>query len=347
MRGFGCGAVLLALFAALAGCAPLGLHSGDFPQPTVRTTLERAGIADRQAEFAAAFCRNLAQLAGPESDDCARWLPAAAPLVAQRAAGRPAAAARPTVVIIPGIFGECVSKQVTPFSQDYRFLEELGYKVQVVGVTGRGSSRQNAQIIHDFFSAPTSTFERAVVIAYSKGVTDFMVAATQPQAARWSGKVGAFVSIAGVVNGTPLASRGEPLYRLLSAVRVKPCEPQDGGGVHSLAYASALPVAQAFALLAKPYPSFSIAAVADGPVNPMLQSFHALLAQVDRRNDGQVLVEDAIVPGSALLGVFRADHWSIVLPFVDSGAPEMLPFSINNRFPRRALVMAVLDFVDR
>jgi hypothetical protein len=278
MRRFGCGAVLLALFAALAGCAPLGLHSGDFPQPTVRTTLERAGIADRQAEFAAAFCRNLAQLAGPDSGDCARWLPAAPPLVTERAAARPAAAARPTVVIIPGIFGECVSERVTPFSQDHRYLEELGYKVQVVRVTGRGSSTQNAGIIHDFFFRSHVDLRAPVVIASSKGVTDFMVAATHPQAARWSGKVGAFVSIAGVVNGTPLASRGEPLYRLLASIPVKHCEPQDGGGVRSLAYESALPVAQAFALLRKPHPSFSIAAVADGPVNPMLRLLSAARA---------------------------------------------------------------------
>jgi hypothetical protein len=79
----------------------------------------------------------------------------------------------------------------------------------------------------------------------------------------------------------------------------------------------------------------------------MLQGFHDLLARLDRRNDGQVLAEDAIVPGSVFLGVFRADHWSIVLPFEDSGAPEMRPFAVNNRFPRRALVTAVLDFVDR
>jgi pimeloyl-ACP methyl ester carboxylesterase len=336
----------------MSGCAQLALQSGDFGQPTVRSSLGDAGIVDRQAEFAAVFCGHYARLSAQDGGGCGRWLPAGRAAASVSASvptpvAAPAAkTGRSVVVIVPGIFGECVSRWVTPFSADYRYLEELGYQVLVVPVTGRGSSAVNAGIIHAFFAA--HPFERAVVIGYSKGVTDFMLAAAQPQAAQWAGRVGAFVSMSGVVNGTPLASRAEPLYRQLASLPVSLCPPSDGGGVESLTYRSALPAAQAYAGMRKPYPSFSIAAVAEGgPVNPMLQASYDLLARLDRRNDGQVLLEDTMVPGSTFLGAFRADHWSIVLPFEDSGALEMRPFAVNNRFPRRALVTAVLDFVNR
>lgn len=286
---------------------------------TVGSSLAPAGIADRQAEFAATFCQHYARLAPPADGGCARWLPeaagAAAAMRVQETAIPPGQGERPVVVIVPGIFGECVSRWVTPFSADYRYLEQLGYQVLVVLVTGRGSSMVNAAIIHSFFAE--HAFERAVVIAYSKGVTDFMQAAAQPQGGQWA--------------GLPIPS----------------CAPSDRGGVESLTYRSALPVAQAFANAHPPYPRFSIAAVADSSaVNPVLQPFHALLAQLDRRNDGQVLLEDTVVPGSAFLATFRADHWSIVLPLENSDAPAMQLFDLNNHFPRRTLITALLDFVN-
>jgi hypothetical protein len=69
---------------------------------------------------------------------------------------------RLVLVIVPGIFGECVSRWVTPFSADKEYLEQMGYRVLVVPVTGRSSSVLNAGIIHDFFHK--HAFERAVVI---------------------------------------------------------------------------------------------------------------------------------------------------------------------------------------
>jgi len=334
---------LCVLFGA-GGCAPLSLRSGDFGEATVRTSLERAGIVDRQAEFASLFCAHYAQLA--PSGGCAQWLQAVPAGAGGEGTVPAAGGVRPVVVIIPGIFGECVSRWVTPFSADYSYLEQLGYRVLVVPVTGRGSSLENAGIIHQFFVQ--HPFERAVVIGYSKGVTDFMTAATQPQAGQWARRIGAFVSVAGVVNGTVLASRGEALYRHVAGWQFPTCGPADGGGVASLSYASVLPVAQVFARLARPYPTYSVVASAEGIVaNPLLQGSFDLLAKVDRRNDGQVLAEDAILPGSVYLGTFRADHWSIVLPFEDSDEASMRPFGVNNRFPRRVLATALLDFVNR
>jgi hypothetical protein len=104
-------------------------------------------------------------------------------------------------------------------------------------------------------------------------------------------------------------------------------------------------VAARFLASRPPFATYSVIAVAgDGPVNPMLDGFHALLSRLDERNDGQVLLEDAVVPGSTVLGVFRADHWSIALPFEDSPNPAMRALGIHNHFPRAALVRAIAGY---
>lgn len=338
------GAVLL----ALSGCSSVAIRPGDFAEPTVRTELQAAGISDLRDAFARSFCRHYARYRKPDDPACAHWI-----LQADTPAQEPGAAsllpdnAVRTVVVIPGIFGECVSRWVTPYSADKSELEQLGYRVIVVNVSGRGSSAQNAARIHQFFAQHPA--ERAIVIGYSKGTTDFMLAASQPQAQAWNGRIAAFVSVAGVVNGTPLASHGEGLYQaLLARMPLALCQPEDGGGVASLSYLAASQTRKAFAARKHPYPVYSLAAIADrGAVNPFLQPSHALLAKLDGRNDGQVLLDDTIVPGSRFLGSFRADHWSIALPFEDSDASLMRAFSSNNRFPRRALIVSVLDFVNR
>jgi pimeloyl-ACP methyl ester carboxylesterase len=332
---------------ALGGCSALALRAIDFAQPTVRTELAAAGIADLRGQFAPVFCRHYSRYRQAGEPACGHWLagaeaPETHPVAVLSPPGRPLA----TVVLIPGIFGECVGRWVTPYSHDRAELERLGYRVVVVPVSGRGSSELNAGQIHAFFAE--TPVERAIVIAYSKGTLDFMTAAAQPQAQSWSKRIGAFVSVAGVVNGTPLASHGETLYdTLLARMPLSLCQAQDGGGVASLAYLAAAKTRNAFAALSKPYPSYSLAAVADErAVNPVLQQPYTLLARLDGRNDGQVLLEDAILPGSGFLGTFRADHWSLTLPFEDSQEPLMRAFGTNNHFPRRALITAVLDFVN-
>jgi hypothetical protein len=41
---------------------------------------------------------------------------------------------------------------------------------------------------------------------------------------------------------------------------------------------------------------------------------HRDLAQIDGRNDGQVIFTDTVIPGGTLLGFVRADHWAIAMP---------------------------------
>lgn len=175
-----------------------------------------------------------------------------------------------------------------------------------------------------------------------------MAAAAQLEARLWSDRVTAFLAVAGVVNGTPLASGAEKYYRmLLEKLPLNLCPPSDGGGIQSLTYQAAATTAHAFLNAKKPYRTYSITAVAaPSTVNPALRLSYEVLKNRDRRNDGQVLVVDAIIPGSTFLGSFNADHWSIALPFEESKAFPITTLVINNHFPRHALISSILDFVN-
>jgi hypothetical protein len=337
----------LVLATLIAGCAATGGHRvGDFQHPTVRTDWKNAGIEDRRAEFQPLFCR---LLSAESPGDCERWLamPAAAGSGELPTAPPRARPPRRNLIVIPGIFGECVSKWVTPFSADYVVLGRMGYDVTVVPVTGRGSSALNAGIIHEHLDRIPGGLHDAVVIAYSKGVTDFMLAATQPQAGAWLADVSVFVSVAGTANGSPIANHGEDLYRsLLADLPLAGCGPSDGGGVESITYRSSMPIARAFANLGlEDIQTYSVLAITDpASVNPVLAPFHKFLNRMDERNDGQVVMEDAIVPGSTVLGIFHADHWSIALPFSESDAWEVRALARKNEFPRGALIRALLEY---
>lgn len=341
-------ALCVAGLLALCACSIHGVRASGLPQPSVRGSWANAGIQDERPAFSAVFCRKLRELSGPGAD-CGRWhwgAPASPAAVAAPSLPSMPLPRHRTLVIVPGIFGECVAPWVTPFSRDYAALEALGYRIKVLPLEGRGSSERNAAIIHQHLSDPALGLRDAVVIAYSKGLTDFMLAASQPAAAAWRDDVDALVSVAGTANGSPVANRAATLYeRLLAKLPLKHCGPSDGGGARSLTYARAMAVADAFAAAKPPFATYSVVAVAaQWPVNPALSGSYRLLARIDERNDGQVLLEDAVVPGSTVLGLFRADHWSIALPFEESDALPMLLLGRKNTFPRGALVRAVLEF---
>lgn len=345
-------ALALASVLLMPGCGLQGLRVEDLPRASVRGSWPQAGIGDQRQAFADVFCRFHDAHPDPTRAGCDRWMwPVEHTEASSSPPGAPPPAAPPTrtLVIAPGIFGECVAPWVTPFSEDYEALAALGYKIMVLPLEGRGSSARNAEIIHEHLSAP-GLGKDAVVVAYSKGVTDFMLAASQPGAASWRDNIAVFVSVAGTANGSPAANHGTALYeklidRLLRIVPPPTCGASDGGGVRSLRYADAMPVSDAFAASLPPFRTYSVIAVAaDGAVNPFLSGFHRLLSRIDQRNDGQVLLEDAVVPGSTVLGVFRADHWSIALPFEDSDAALMKPLGRHNSFPRGALIQALLAF---
>lgn len=336
---------LLASAFLLVGCNARGIRVDDLPEPTIRSSWSRAGISNERQAFSEVFCRNL-QESPVGAGECTDWLwmPATAPITRGPGPGRDRPAQR-TLIVAPGIFGECVAPWVTPFSADYEALEALGYQVEVLPLKGRASSAFNARVIHEQLSA--LELNDAVVIAYSKGASDFMLAASQPESAAWRDKISAFVSVAGTAHGSPAANHAASLYkRLLARIPVDQCAPFDGGGIQSLTFLEARRAANAFEASQPPFAIYSVVAVAAGrPINPLLDGFHRWLSRIDERNDGQVLMEDAVIPGSTVLGVFHADHWSIALPFEDSLSLRMRPLGKNNSFPRGTLIRAILEYM--
>ena len=122
----------------IAGCAT-PIPDGEPGQPlTVRLPLRSAHIVDGRAGFAAAFQRELDASATLTNKDAAAYLRMAAPARAAAAAAAPADLRRTSVLIVPGLFGDCVDTQAVPFgdgvvrarddqyTQAYRIYDDLG-----------------------------------------------------------------------------------------------------------------------------------------------------------------------------------------------------------------------------
>jgi hypothetical protein len=62
-----------------------------------------------------------------------------------------------------------------------------------------------------------------------------------------------------------------------------------------------------------------------------------------------VIADDAVVPGGTFLGIARADHWAIALPFDEIADPvkrrRALRWVDKNVYPRTALLEAIVRFV--
>ena len=70
------------------------------------------------------------------------------------------------------------------------------------------------------------------------------------------------------------------------------------------------------------------------------------LANIESRNDGQLLYYDQIIAGGVLLGFVNADHWAVALP-ISRRRPGLAATVINrNEFPREVLLEAIVRHVE-
>ena len=362
-------AALLAMLASTA-CAPNALlpYRTDQP-PTVNLPLALAGVTDARTAFAATFAKELgvAGDAGLES-----WLHGVGPgqlstLESQRSAAVVAyssRAAATSVLVVGGLFDDCVSAQSVPFGdgvvrtpersavEAYRQYDDLGFRsIRLIPVPGRASSESNGQLLADAIrnEAGQPGVQSVILIGYSKGVPDLLHALARLQR---SGGVPhnlmAVVSVAGSVMGTPVADYYQSTYDALSPM-VTPfdCTPSRGGELASVTRRERIAW-----LAANPPPRgpayYSI--VAHTPVSelsPALRWTGDLLAAVEPRNDGQVIMGDAILPASTLLAEVRADHWNIALPLDRYPDALVRAAAFERSYPREALLRATLKWVIR
>jgi pimeloyl-ACP methyl ester carboxylesterase len=341
--------LLLALaLAGLAGCrsgAPI--IWGTAPPPTVRRD-----VVDARGRFREILCR-LREVRGALPDDrpCADALvrfPDEPPET-----GVPVATDRPArgrrIVVVSGIFGECISPWISPYGDARPYLERQGYRTGLIRVSGTAGSDKNAQRIRDdVLQLPDlAADEKVVLVGYSKGAVDILEALVKYPAL--VARVDAVVSVAGPIGGSPLADGVAPWRRTLIETIASPLCGGGRGAITSLTREERRRF-MASAHLPRSVKYFSvIGMVEEGEVSRALRSYYRNLALVDPHTDAQVLPEDGVIPRSVLLGYTRADHWAVALPFSRAGGPLGWLARLvvdRNAFPRELLLEAIVRAVE-
>lgn len=338
-------ALPIALAAGLlSACAsvPTQQELASMPGPHSDMSAQ-ATLVDGRARFRDVFCGVLARQEGRDDrvPDCPGWL--------WKLGDEPAAAPRPLpqadrtvqVYLVSGAFSECLGEDARPFNRAAVSLARAGYRIATIVVSGRSGSEYNARQIADRLAdPPEGEAGPAVLVGYSKGANDILEFLVRyPDVA---GRVVSMVSVAGAIGGSPLATRTAGVYdALLDRLPAERCPPGDGRIVDSLRS----DVRQAW-LASNPLPQsvryYSLAAFTtpDRMARALYPAWKLLLGY-DRRNDGQVLARDALIPGSTLLGYLNADHWSAAID-VEAVHPVLGARRDPVPFPREALLEAIL-----
>ena len=182
------------------------------------------------------------------------------------------------------------------------------------------------------------------MLGYSKGATDILhFLVDYPEIAK---KVTAVLSVAGVINGTPLADKFAETYaNWFKKTPIKACEPGDGGVLESLKRSVQFPW-----LAVNPLPQnvqyYSIVAFTNREnVQPGLLFTYDYLRNIDPRNDGQVIFYDQVIPGSSLLGYINLDHWAIAVPVKEKTASSAWEAASNHPHVRALLFEAMILFL--
>jgi len=358
--------MVLALAAMVSACAPTRAPSAP-DHSWVSLPVAQAGVHDQRLAFAQVFDAELRRYPSPDTP-AGGWLHLPSPQGQALAAvgaieqrfGRLATGT--VVLVVPGLFGDCVSAQSVPFgdgqlrtparsaTEAYGGYADLGLKdLRMLPLPGRASSQANglrlAEALHAEAAHPG--VERIVLVAYSKGVPDVLHALQQlSETGGIPPQVQALVSVAGIAMGTPLADRYDTWYAALTqAFDPLDCSPSEGGEVASL---TLLTRGAWLASHPPPPPLRYHSVLAHAPQEAIawpLRPFHAQLSDIDARNDGQVAASHAVLPGSSLLAEARTDHWGLVLPRERHPSAWWRAMSTPERFPREALFRALIKWV--
>lgn len=324
----------LGLLMVPACTPPLTAYRTDLPALQLRV-LGQPGFHDGRARFREVLC-------GIRPQDCDSLLVALAddPAVRPHPPPMPRHDTKLRILFVPGAFQECFQKVAVPYEAGIAHLRAIGYRVSLVPVSGRSSSEHNAaQIAQAVREEQLASGEKLVLMGYSKGTPDILqfLIGYPDLAAR----VDAVVSIAGAVNGTPVADKNAALYALVSRIDFAPCAAGDGGVVHSLRRDVRMPWLSAHRL-PEHIRYFSLGAFSRAEETGRFLAFTQRdLVRMSALNDGQTIFFDQILPGSTLLGYANGDHWAIVLPLQDKWTYWAAnPAGVH--YPRHALLEAIV-----
>jgi hypothetical protein len=337
---------------ALAACAsdPLLPFATDTP-PLVLAPIAQAGVQDGRARFREIYCAVLQARVGevPDHRLCDDALTRVG--VEPAATGRPIAlgtsSRRLVAAVIPGIGYDCIAKWLQPPGSVAAHVSKFGYEQRSIPVDALSGSTRNARQIRDAVMAMDlgPGAPRLVLFGYSKGAPDILEAIVNHPEIR--ARIAAVVSIAGAVGGSPLANNAEQYQAdLLRHFPGAACDSGDGGGVASLR-SNVRKNWLAQNRLPAELPYYSIVTLPSPErISSILKGSAKKLAQIDGRNDSQVLFYDQIIPGSTLAAYVNADHWAIVVPIARAHDTVAALFVTQNAYPREALMEATLRFIE-
>jgi hypothetical protein len=160
-------------------------------------------------------------------------------------------------------------------------------------------------------------------------------------------RVAAVASVAGAINGSPLAEGLRDFYAaVFQKIPAPRCDQSDGGAFASLHRTERLRFL-ASASLPRDVRYFSVTGIVERrDASRLLRPTRRRLAELDPRNDGQVLWTDTVIPGATLLGYVRADHWAIAMPFSRTSPVLAATLIHRNAFPREVLLEAIVRTVE-
>jgi len=248
----------------------------------------------------------------------------------QEIGGRPEPAAwasNATLVIVPGAF----YRENPRSGADGRLLREqaehLGCPVKILPVASTGSIQENARIICDWLAERS---ERPVLLAsLSKGGADVKAALAAPEAGHAFRNVAAWVSLCGILDGTPMAdwllsrAPGALLIRLVNRLRR-----QNRDFLHDLRYGPGRPLD--FALRLPPH--LQLISIVGFPLREHLDK--GIARRCHRRltalgpNDGALVLADVCALPGLVYPLWGADHY------------------LQPKGDIRGLVAAILQYLD-
>ena len=294
-------------------------------------------VQDGRVRFRELFCALLGQEPGAAARPCELLLHRLSdePEPPRRARPLPAHDPKLGVIFVPGLLGGCPYGLSPPFEAAVRRLQRRGYDARIALVHAASNSHANAgRLAREIAEHPA---EQLVLIGHARGAVDILeLLVADPTV---SSRVRAVLSVAGAINGSPLADSPTGAALLFPRGGDTACTEGEQQSLGDLKRAGRVRW-----LMAHPLPArtryFSLGAFAPGPeVAPPLRPRAAALARIDPRNDGLAPFFDQVIPGAELLGYANTDHWSIAAdpPGMAHSPPGRMP-----SFPRDVLIEAAL-----
>ncbi len=247
------------------------------------------------------------------------------------------------VLIVPGIMSSCVSDSPAFQEGEKALKDRYGLDVSLLQVPN-DSSESNAKMIAKYLrDHKADSSSKYILVGYSKGTPDIQVALAEETGV--AQQVAAFITVAGASGGSQVADvLPDIAQKYMKTVPIRSCQGDLSTGFKSLQRETR----KAF-LAAYPnplVPTYSLIAKSDqSTTSKSLLETWRVLSVYGSAEDGQLLKDDAIVPGAKYLGAALADHFAVALPFDKSTDSAIRSGMDKAVYPRAALLESLIRFV--